>query len=566
MLMMKIAKMIFLMMLTGVSVLMIKADASAYPLDKEYVRAYDMIGHEVVFDDEGHTRNAGPIRFVFDPDMLSEGEMYLSLNGSTYDPIEGNEYTIYPEDEDHKVQFFIKNNNGELIKLNEDDLMIDFIEEDRTKPEVSKEKTEKGYIIRVEPSDFSHVFIKVKGEKNGYEEAIDGKTEITIDEDGIYYIEIYNEDGLGHRTYADMESMIVLDRIPPMVYALKPALSVSSAISEYSFKAVDEVTGVEGIYIKAGESDPVRADTIELRPPFKGRVEYWAIDNAGNISDKVCLGEDMIVDDEPPVIKMSAGKVENEKLTIYAEAEDELSGVESLDICEGDKKLYSKKKDKAGTENSGEGNISMDLSKLSYGEHTYKAVAKDRAGNISEGSFRLTKNDSVPPEIEIKGATDRTVYGESISLNIKAFDDKDEVCKVTGDINEYSISGEYRGKNPIGEGIHTFDKSGIYILLINATDNAGNTSQKSIGFAIDKEAPSINGLEGLEGSSLKSFILEKTKGIVTDDSPVRYDILLNGEKYDGSRINSTGKYKLQIYAVDDLGNETVKNIGFNINN
>ena len=71
-------------------------------------------------------------------------------------------------------------------------------------------------------------------------------------------------------------------------------------------------------------------------------------------------------------------------------------------------------------------------------------------------------------------------------------------------------------------------------------------------------------MEGLEGSDLKSFMMEKTGDLVTDDSPVNYDIMLNGVRYDGGEINESGRYRLKIYAVDELGNTATKDIGFNI--
>ena len=530
--------------------------AHAAVLREDCVAAYDMMGHEVMFDDDGYTENAGPVRFVFDTDQLSEGEMYLSETGSTYDPVEGGEYTAYPESGISEIRFYLKESDGSLTRLCREKLCISFTEEDKREPEAYVVESEEGYMIQVKPLKYSHVFVKVKGGKNGFEDEIQSDTEVSICDDGIYDIAVYSEDGLGHRTYADIESRLVLDRKPPVLYETEPAVMIAKDDMTFSFRAFDEVSGVEGIYVRAKDGEPVRADSIELRAPFKGKVEYWAVDKAGNVSERVCLGEDITVDDRAPSLEMYAGSVSEDGIRLYATAEDDLSGTETIEIYEGSRRIYAGGGDEA--------RINVDISSLSYGNHIYKAIACDRAGNSTSGSFTLTKKDGIAPVIGLSGADDRSVYGESVEIRVSVSDDSARKCEATETVTEYSLAGEYRGETVSHGEKLTFDKSGVYILRVEASDSDGNVSTKSIGFAIDKEAPEINGMEGLEGSDLKSFMIAKTRALVTDDSPVNYDIMLNGVRYDGSEVNESGRYRLKIYAVDELGNTATKDIGFSI--
>ena len=552
----RIYKMIYIAVFVTAFVIAHATGAHAAVLREEYVAAYDMAGHEVMFDDDGHTENAGPVRFVFDTELLSDGEMYLSETGSTFDPVEDGEYTLYPESGISGVRFYLKEGDGSLTGLCKGKLSVSFTEEDSREPEAYVAESDEGYVIHVKPLIYSHVFVKVKGGKNGFEDEIKSDTEVSVCEDGIYDIAVYSEDGLGHRTYADIESRLMLDRKPPVLYETEPGVMVSKEDMSFSFKASDEVSGVEGIYVKAGDAEPVRADSIELRAPSRGKVEYWAVDNAGNISEKVCLGEDIMVDDKAPALKIHAGSVSEDRIMLYATAEDDLSGTETIEVYDGSRRIYAGEGDEA--------RLAVELSALSYGDHIYKATACDRAGNRASGSFTLTKKDGIAPVIRLSGADDRGVYGESVEIRVSVSDDSAERCEASETVTEYSLAGEYRGETVAHAERLTFDKSGVYILRVEASDSEGNISRKSIGFSIDREAPEINGMEGLEGSDLKSFMMEKTGDLVTDDSPVNYDIMLNGVRYDGGEINESGRYRLKIYAVDELGNTATKDIGFNI--
>ena len=156
------------------------------------------------------------------------------------------------------------------------------------------------------------------------------------------------------------------------------------------------------------------------------------------------------------------------------------------------------------------------------------------------------------------------MYGRDIRLYLDAEDDADSECKLKETVMRYSLSGELEEIDEYEEDSMLFDKSGIYIIRAAASDRAGNTSERSIAFAIDKDAPVIRGLSGLQGSVLKSFMMQPDEGIAEDDSLVRVRVMLNGMDYDGSGITKSGRYRLQVLATDEFGNTVSEDVGFEV--
>lgn len=531
--------------------------------DGRYYTARDMTGREVVFDSDGYTRCAGPVRIVFDTTALAEGEELLYDDGSTLNPVENGEYVISAKEPDGEgVSFYLKDAAGELIRLNDRPLHPEITEGIYESPEACTEPDQEGYVIRVKPASYMHTYVRVKGAKNGILEEIDSETSISVHDDGEYYVEVYSEDGMGHRSYADIESRLVLDRQPPVMGETEEIPAVSKGPVRVKLTAYDEVSGVEGIYIRAGDGEAVRADTLELFPPFRGDVVCWAVDNMGNISDSICLGEDITADDRPPAVEISKADTDGKKLSVTYAAYDDISGIESVRIYEGKKCVYEGDRDKE--------TVTLDMGGLIYGDRTYTLRAVDRAGNEASGSFTVSRQDGAAPAVELSGAEDRGIYGGNVDIRIDTSDDSGDRCSVKGTVTEYSLAGEYRGETVRepggGEGpfVLHFDRSGVYIVRALASDEAGNTSSATLAFAIDREAPAINGLEGLEGRRLKSFMLDRKKDMVTDDSLVQYDIRLNGIRYEGNEITKKGRYRMQIHAVDEFGNTSSKDLSFTI--
>lgn len=438
------------------------------------IEAFDAAGHEVIFDEDNDTVNAGPVRFVFDEYELKTDEMYLYDDhiGSTLNPVENGEYDLFPEDGDASVTFY-KKDEGDDEPESLGTYNISFTDGIFDVPEAGVEECDEGIRIKVTPLPHTHVYCSITGVKNGELEEVTEETDFLLSEDGTYQLAVYSEDGMGHRTYADIPYEVMLDRTPPAISA-------------------------------------------------------------------------------------SGAGITDDKFSILLSAEDGLSGMANVTISSADKVLYRG----TGTKEKAD----IDISHLPCGIKRYDIKATDKAGNTVSEYFTLEKKDVKAPELNLEGASDKGIYGKDVILRIKASDDSAGECTIKETVSKYDLSGKYAQDETYSKDTLTFSDSGIYIINVEASDKAGNTTGKSIAFAIDKEAPIIRGLLGLDGSSLKSFMLQKSDDIAEDDSLVNVKVLLNGMDYDGTTLTQSGKYRLQVLATDEFGNSTEKDASFEIKN
>lgn len=521
------------------------------------VRALDSAGHEVDFDEEHNSLTAGPVRFIFDRDKLQEGECYLYEDGSTLNPVENDEYIIFPDSGIREVSFYRKTAEGETVRLHGGRIGAGFTEGIYEKPAAYITEKDGEHIITVMPLRYSNVYCEIRGPKNGSLEEIKEKTEFRLSEDGIYNVSVYAEDGMGHRTYADIPGRVSIDKTPPVLEeTVLPAL-ISRERMVLPLKAHDGLSGVEGIYVMTGNAEPHKADIIEVEPPFKGSIYYMAKDNAGNLTERRCLGENVIVDDEPPVITAEAVDINDRSLSLTISAADDTAGVKSVTIASDKKILYSG----TGTRDR----VTIDLSAMTYGSGSYVITASDNAGNTGRSFFVVEKKDGIPPVLNIRGASDRGVYGRDVRLFFEASDDAGRDCAIREKVMRYSLSGEYEGSDEYEEDSLLFEKSGVYIIKASARDEAGNASERCTAFAIDKDAPVIRGLSGLQGSVLKSFMMPAGDSIAEDESLVRVKVMLNGMDYDGGEVTRSGRYSLQVLAMDEFGNTSSGEARFEVN-
>ncbi|MBQ9444755.1 MAG: hypothetical protein IJU43_10715 [Lachnospiraceae bacterium] len=528
--------------------------ATAEELTDGKISAYDCAGGELDFDPESGALCVGPARFLFDEDALSEGERYVYDDGiSTINCVEDFEYDMMPSGEG-SIRFYVKGSDGSLSGVGSL-FRVRFSEGIYESPDVDIEEEDGSIRLAVHPVAGCRVVTRITGQKNGYEEEIVSRTEFELKDEGRYKVRVYAEDGLGHRSYADIPEEFVIDRTPPVITVPDTIPAISKEKIEIPLAASDAVSGVQAVYVMCGDKT-YSADSITISPPFRGRIECRAVDNKGNASEKICLGEDIIVDDDPPVISCEACSIDEKTLSLMTGATDPSSYVRLVEITSGDRTLYkgSGKKEK----------VSIDISGMSYGKKVFGIRAWDVAGNVASSSFSVEKADGRAPLISFSGAKDRGIYGKDVSLDISSPDDSDDECSVESVITSYSLKGEYQGESTSSEKKLLFTKSGIYIVTSSATDSAGNTGKKSLAFAIDRDAPLILGLAGLNGRTLKSFMMAKTDGIAYDDSMVDVKVLLNGMDYNGEKITKSGKYRLSVLAMDEYGNNSTDEAAFEI--
>ena len=108
---------------------------------------------------------------------------------------------------------------------------------------------------------------------------------------------------------------------------------------------------------------------------------------------------------------------------------------------------------------------------------------------------------------------------------------------------------------------------GEFLFRVSAKDIAGNVSEKSISFIVDKTPPVIGYIDSFNEKYLKYFTMPKSmKDYIKDMTSVNYKAFLNSKEIDTCEIKKDGKYILQILAEDEAGNTSEEAIAFIVDN
>lgn len=178
---------------------------------------------------------------------------------------------------------------------------------------------------------------------------------------------------------------------------------------------------------------------------------------------------------------------------------------------------------------------------------TVYARGTDVAGNSSEvASFEVKNIDKTAPVIAITGVEKDGLYNKSVTP-VVTVDDKDSEITITLDDKAFD------GKAVDNEGIHT--------LKVSAVDKAGNKTEATLSFTIDKTAAGIS-ITGVDNNGIYNKAL--TPVVSVDDKNADVKATLNGAVYDGKAIDKEGSYVLKVSAADKAGNKSEVIVNFTI--
>lgn len=138
---------------------------------------------------------------------------------------------------------------------------------------------------------------------------------------------------------------------------------------------------------------------------------------------------------------------------------------------------------------------------VAEGKYALIVTAADLAGNTST-STTVFIIDKTAPIIFIKGVEDAKIYKANVTPIIN--------------VNEGTFTAKLNGKEYKGEEIIA---EGKYILVITATDLAGNTVASTINFTIDKTAPIISVTGVILNSSSESLNIGGTYQLIATIQP-----------------------------------------------
>lgn len=306
------------------------------------------------------------------------------------------------------------------------------------------------------------------------------------------------------------------------VYTNKDSITVKGTVYDNTFGYKFYINGELKMEVNLpdiGGSDATKKDFEFEVPVTNGcKVEIKVVDQCGNEAPVKVYN--VVVDKVNPIIS--------------------ITGVE-------DGKAYNTEVTPLVATN--EGNLTVTLNGKPYngeavkdeGKYQLKAVSVDKAGNTSEMTVNFVI-DKTNPVITIAGVENGKYYNTNITPKVAA--------------NEGTLTMTLNDKPYNGEEIKD---EGKYELRATAVDAAGNTSEMTVSFTIDKTNPEITvtGVEdGKTYTSAVEPIIKCSEGTLT--------MTLDSKEYKGENITKAGDHELIITAVDLAGNTTNKVIKFNI--
>lgn len=215
---------------------------------------------------------------------------------------------------------------------------------------------------------------------------------------------------------------------------------------------------------------------------FDFATSGWAL---GTLSLKLELGDGSaftlldaktveLVDRAPPqlaAVAPTAGAIVRSPVALQATASDALSGIARVEasIDGGDWLPLA-----AGTPPSYAGAPQA----LADGEHAWSARADDGAGNQGQLGPIAFVVDSTPPRIDIGGVADGDLLAHAVTPTI-------EIADAHPRSSDIRLNGQ-----PFVSGTPV-TASGEYTLRVTAVDVADNTSEASVHFTLDFDAPTV---------------------------------------------------------------------------
>ena len=181
------------------------------------------------------------------------------------------------------------------------------------------------------------------------------------------------------------------------------------------------------------------------------------------------------------------------------------------------------------------------------GPHTMFVSATDKAGNqaVKTVAFEI---DATPPVITIAGVADGQCTASPVTPTV-----------TVTDANLSSTTSLLDGV-PFVSG-QAVSAEASHSLSVTADDDAGNTSEESVGFVIDATPPAI-AVTGVQDGQASPGPLTPVVAI-TDSNLVSQTVLLNGQPFaSGTEVFAEGTYTLEVSAQDCAGNTADTQVAF----
>ena len=396
-------------------------------------------------------------------------------------------------------------------------------------------------------------------------------TDLNVTEGETYKVHIKAKDNAGNISDDYCYISLYIDKTGPKLTASVPDSDLTYPKNEKtyrvygsnSFKVSVTATDVAGVAsVSANSTSLVKCDdgiytgTVSVTPDSDGfaSISVVAMDSVGNSSEMSI--DDIMIDSTAPTVAISSypENATKDGFTLSGTVSDNL-GVESVAVTDS---LDSSKSYTAAVSSDGKWSVTLKptakgegADETKDGSHTYTVTAKDKVGNTSTATCRVTTDTTAPywytgntenkePYVSTKASTEKItvsgvkhyLYGSnSLTVAAKAKDATTNVGHLLYNLNDEKDSLSALVWNEVDNGNITVENlaQGVNTLKIKAADEAGNeTSEVAISFFVDSIAPTEPALKSVDSdsdtSSMADFAAQNKQKLVNGKEDVTFTL------------------------------------------
>lgn len=363
---------------------------------------------------------------------------------------------------------------------------------------------------------------------------------------------------------------------------------ISNEKVELILKSQDKESGVAFIYYEISDGREGKLEGTEgsliLEPEFRGTVNAYAVDQAGNQSE-ISTSKEIICESTTPEIVLDLHGTEGwnwDFVPVSVEIQDQeiSSGLQSVKCYVNHEVVINEQIDLENAVSLWNGEFTVDIVSLNGSGIPIVVETTDYAGNIQTVS-RLVYIDRSYPQIEISGSYDKMISGEGVIMEIVAADEnilengkimvwrnppKQERSLYIEQMQEQAVPCQ---KNESGEGCVwklVLEEDGVYEVEVTVQDAAGHQQVLHQTVTVDRTNPIIRFIEQMHGTHIPYFQWNyDVSEMIEEFTEYQYQMTLNGRMYtSGTYVEEEGEKLLSVDVIDAAGNRSTANAVFYI--
>ena len=429
-------------------------------------------------------------------------------------------------------------------------------------------------------------------------------TDLNVTEGETYKVHIKAKDNAGNISEDYNYISLYIDKTGPKLTASVPDSGLTYTKNEKvyrvyganSFKVSVTATDVAGVAsVSANSTSLVKGDdgiytgTVSVTPDSDGfaSISVVALDTVGNSSETTI--DDIMIDSTAPIVAISSypENATKDEFKLSGTVSDNL-GIESVAVTDS---LDSSKSYEA-TVSGGKWSVTLKpttakgegANETKDGSHTYTATAKDKVGNTSTATCRVTTDTTAPywytgntenkePYVSTKASSEKiTVSGveyslynsTSVTVAAKAKDATTSVSNLLYNLNDEKDNSSSLVWKTVDNGNITVENlaQGLNTLKIKAADEAGNeTSPFAISFFVDSLAPAEPALKSVDRdsdtSSMADFAAQNKQKLVNGNSDVVFKVEVADKAADDTSGGENTYSGIASVELTKIGNKTL---------